>query len=203
LVATEWYRVFSMTVPSTWLAFVFASILTALILYVKFGKAISNQFSDMIFLFIVVWKLSIVLTDFSTIIQYPLMILYFSGARTGVYIGVAWIILYLFYLIKKQKPFPLNNTLIFTFITFYSSFAFLVVILNNSSLLQIGFTLTLFFFIALLMYKYKESIRLAILFLFLFCVLHLVLQKPLISTSMITATIFCVAILFREKRWKI
>ncbi|MEI4771607.1 hypothetical protein WAX74_18450 [Psychrobacillus sp. FJAT-51614] len=192
-----------MTVPSTWLAFVFAAILTAFILYAKFSKETANQFSDIIFLFIVVWKLSIVLTDFSTIIQHPWMLLYFSGERAGVYIGVVWVIFYMFYLLKKQKPFPLNKALIFTLITFYSTFTILVAILNKSSVTQISFTIFIVFLLIWILFKYKETIRVVILFFFIYCMLHLIFQNSLISTSMITATMFCAAILLREKLWKI
>ena len=82
LVATEWYKIFSLTVPSTWIAFVLAAVITGIILYVKFGKEASSQFGDLVFVFIIVWKLSVVLTDFTTVIKYPLMILYFSGEKS-------------------------------------------------------------------------------------------------------------------------
>ncbi|AOV08481.1 hypothetical protein BI350_13685 [Sporosarcina ureilytica] len=44
--------------------------------------------ADAIFYFVIVWKLSVVVTDWKTVIQFPLSILYFNGGKIGVYLGL-------------------------------------------------------------------------------------------------------------------
>lgn len=199
LVAIEWYKIFSLTVPSTWIAFVLAAVLTGLILYVKFGKEASSQFGDLVFVFIVVWKLSVVLTDFTTVIKHPLTILYFSGEKVGVYIGIISIIFYLLYLQVRHKPFLSIDALIYSFISFYTIFAVGVVLFNQSTVLEIVQTLIVVIFIGWSMEKYKETIRWIPAFLLVYGALHVILKESIVSTSMITSIIFGIILLLRGR----
>ena len=52
--------------------------------------------------FLIVWKFSVILTDFNTIIQFPLSILYFNGGRIGVYLGLLAVIVNLYWINKKR-----------------------------------------------------------------------------------------------------
>ena len=203
LVATEWYKIFSLTVPSTWIAFVLAAVITGIILYVKFGKEASSQFGDLVFVFIIVWKLSVVLTDFTTVIKHPLMILYFSGEKAGVYIGIISIIFYLLYLQVRHKPFLSNDALIYSFISFYMIFAVGVVLFNQSTVLVIVQTLIVVIFIGWFMKKYKEMINWIPAFLLIYGALHVILKESIVSTSMITAIVFGIILLLRGRAGRV
>ncbi|MFF2755528.1 hypothetical protein ACFVR1_17560 [Psychrobacillus sp. NPDC058041] len=194
MAATEWYRIFSLTIPSTWIAFILATVLTGIVIYFKFNKETSSQFGDFVFMFILVWKFSIVLTDFSSIIKHPWMILYFSGGRTGVYIGVMGVILNLFYRQIQHKSLPSNGALALAFISFYSSFAVLIVLLNRSSILDTVLVLIVAILMALLMLNYRGTIHLVLPFLLVYCILHLILRETIFSTTMITAFLFGAAL---------
>ncbi|WP_342599919.1 redoxin domain-containing protein [Psychrobacillus sp. FSL H8-0483] len=187
MVAAEWYKIFSLTVPSTWIAFILAAVLTGFILYVKFGKETSSQFGDILFVFLFVWKFSVLFTDFSNVIKHPWMLLYFSGEQTGVYIGVVSVILYILYRQLRQKVL-LNDSMHFAFMSFYSSYAVLVVFFNQSSLYKVLLTLGVAVFLGWLLMNYAASINWCLPFLFVFGALHLILQGTLLSTSMITAS---------------
>ena len=196
----EWYRIFSLTIPSTWLAFILAAVITGIVIYINFNKETSSQLIDLIFMFILVWKFSVVLTEFSSIIKHPWMILYFSGGRTGVYIGVMGVILNLFYRQIQHKSLPSNRALALAFISFYSSFAVLVVLLNRSSILDTVLVLIVAILMTLLMLNYRGTIHLVLPFLLVYCILHLILRETIFSTTMITAFIFgAFLILFRRR----
>jgi hypothetical protein len=198
--AMEWYRIFSLTIPSTWIAFILAAVITGIIIYFKFNKETSNQFGDLVFIFILVWKLSILLTDFSISIKHPWMILYFSGGRTGVYIGVIWVILSLLYRQIQHRSLPSHGALAFAFISFYSSFAVLVVLLNQASILDIVLALIAAILMVLFIMKYRETIHMVLPFLLVYCIFHLILRESIFSTSMLTASIFgAVLLLFRNR----
>lgn len=106
MIAAEWYKIFSLTVPSTWINFILAAVLTGP------GKETSSQFYDLFFIFLFVWKFSVLFTDFSNIIKHPWMLLYFSGEKTGVYIGGISVILYSLYRHLQQEPFLLNDSML-------------------------------------------------------------------------------------------
>lgn len=59
-----------------------------LILRLQFSKKWSELYSDAIFTFIIVWKLSLLVTDFKTVVNNPITLLYFNGGTMGVLLGV-------------------------------------------------------------------------------------------------------------------
>ena len=80
---TAIYTIGKLSFPSTWLAVLLAMLVTGIILYVQFSKAMASLYSDVAAIFILVWKFSVVLTDFSTVKQQPLALLYFNGGKLG------------------------------------------------------------------------------------------------------------------------
>ena len=86
---TDWFIIKSLTIPSSWVAVLLAILLTGIIVWRKFGKAAEDWFSDAAILFLLVWKFSVVITDFEMIIDSPLSILYFNGGSIGVFLGLS------------------------------------------------------------------------------------------------------------------
>ena len=53
------------------------------------GKSMQKSIGDAFFYLVIVWKLSIVLTDFDSVLRSPLAIIYFHGGVVGFYLGLA------------------------------------------------------------------------------------------------------------------
>lgn len=58
-----------------------------LILRVQFSEKWAGVYGDAVFTFIVVWKFSIIVTDFKAVIAQPFSLLYFNGGTMGVLLG--------------------------------------------------------------------------------------------------------------------
>lgn len=99
---TAIYTIGKLSFPSTWLAVLLAMLVTGIILYVQFSKAMASLYSDVAAIFILVWKFSVVLTDFSTVKQQPLALLYFNGGKLGVILGVLAVLIQLW---RKRAQF--------------------------------------------------------------------------------------------------
>jgi hypothetical protein len=91
----RWYSIGSFTFPSTWGAIITSFILTFLFLYFWNRKA-SDWYSNGIFYFLVIWKLSVIVVDFQNVIEHPFTILYFNGGRWGYWLGLLTVLLYIF-----------------------------------------------------------------------------------------------------------
>lgn len=83
------YMIGSITVPSSWIALAVAFVVAFTVVRIRSGKLAADVFSDALFYFIIVWKLSVILTNFETVIKSPLSIIYFNGGLVGFYLGLA------------------------------------------------------------------------------------------------------------------
>jgi hypothetical protein len=98
----QWYNIGAFTFPGSWAAIVAAFILTFLFLFF-WNKKASDWYSNAVFYFILTWKLSVIVVDFTTVIKHPLTILYFHGGTTGYWMGITVVLIYTF--IKKENPY--------------------------------------------------------------------------------------------------
>ncbi|MCM0626409.1 hypothetical protein M5J14_18090 [Lysinibacillus sp. OL1_EC] len=88
MINTEWYSIRTLTLPATAVALLITFFIVWLILRLQFSKKWSELYSDAIFTFIIVWKLSLLVTDFKTVVNNPITLLYFNGGTMGVLLGV-------------------------------------------------------------------------------------------------------------------
>lgn len=102
MLVTNYFLIGKLTVPSSWIALIIAFTITYIGVRLKFGKHIADTLADGIFYFIIVWKLSVIITDFGTVIHSPLSILYFHGGHIGVFLGLLAAMIKVFIEIKKQ-----------------------------------------------------------------------------------------------------
>ncbi|WP_438316212.1 hypothetical protein [Sporosarcina sp. FA9] len=86
---TTMYMIGSISVPSSWIALAVAFVIAFGVVRIRSGKLPADVFSDALFYFIIVWKLSVILTNFETVIKSPLSIIYFNGGIVGFYLGLA------------------------------------------------------------------------------------------------------------------
>ncbi|MFE3574331.1 hypothetical protein [Lysinibacillus sp. NPDC059133] len=130
---TEWFSVRALTFPATAIALLVAFFIVWLVLRVQFPKKWAGVYGDAIFTFILVWKFSIIVTDFKAVIAQPFALLYFNGGTIGVFLGVMAASLQLWW--KRQKI-HFDETGIaacsWAIILTQSGYQWLVVLLNDN-----------------------------------------------------------------------
>lgn len=102
----NWYTIGSFTFPASWAAIVISFLLTGIILRLLFKKQnIVDLYGNAVFIFIIIWKLSIVIFDFKTTISNPMTIVYFHGGLKGYWLGIMTVCIYLIYICYKKHCF--------------------------------------------------------------------------------------------------
>ena len=195
---TQWFIIKSLTVPSSWIALLIAFIITGLIVWKRFGKHAENVYSDAVILFIVVWKLSVVITDFDLVVDSPMMIFYFNGGETGFYLGLAAAIIRMFFFLKKRQ-FHEQDLIItlFSITLIQCIYQILMVFLNNGTTLQGFMTYIIFLLMGFGVWRYSSygtiwRIQLTVLFVFAHILASIIQPEGFFQTSMM-ATIICMA----------
>lgn len=145
LPVTEWFIIKSLTLPSSWVAVILALIITGIVLWIKFGKDTEDWYSDAAILFILVWKFSVLITDFEMILEFPLAILYFNGGETGLFLGLLSALGRLLWQLKR-KGWPEIDfaALIIAFVLLQSLYQFLMVSMNEAEFWQKLMTIAIF-----------------------------------------------------------
>ncbi|WP_421381404.1 hypothetical protein ACOJQI_20020 [Bacillus salacetis] len=99
----KWYSIGAFSFPSAWGALIAAFIITGLFLRLYYGKNQNEWFGNSVFWFLVTWKFSVILFDFSGVISQPLSILYFNGGSRGFWLGVAVSLIYIYFKGEKKR----------------------------------------------------------------------------------------------------
>ncbi|MEK5230826.1 hypothetical protein MHB42_03545 [Lysinibacillus sp. FSL K6-0232] len=139
MINTEWYTVRALTLPATAIALLCAFVLVWLILRLQFSKKMSEQYADAIFTFILVWKFSLLVTDFKAVIAQPISLLYFNGGTIGIFLGVlaaSWQVWR-----KRDKAFEIK-AYSWSIILTQSIYQWLVILLNDNPVKSEVITLT-------------------------------------------------------------
>lgn len=122
----EWYSIGSVTFPASWGGILGALALGSLYTFLRRDKAVSDWYGNALFIFIVAWKLSVVLFDFPIVIRNPITILYFHGGLKGYGIGIAAALVYTFLWWRKNgKAHQLVEAWLFTVLAYELGFALL------------------------------------------------------------------------------
>lgn len=179
---TEWFIIKSLTIPSSWLAVLLAILITGIIVWRKFGKETEDWFSDAAILFLLVWKFSVVLTDFKLIIDSPLSILYFNGGRLGLFLGLSVALLKLLWRFR-QKKWPVSElvALLFSMVMLQFVYQIIMVLLNEALLWQKIITVVLFVALVTLTWlkiSISSTWQIQLTFLFLFTHIFVALIQP-------------------------
>lgn len=138
---TEWFIIGSLTMPSNWIAVLLAMAITSGVIWLLHDRKTASKVLDYFILFILVWKLSAILTDFSMIIQQPLALLYFNGGTVGLYLGLlaVWISWF-----RKNAKDQVSHIIIFQVIgLMISLYSIAMVILNDNVFLAEFITLVM------------------------------------------------------------
>ncbi|MGE6487653.1 hypothetical protein [Paenisporosarcina sp. NPDC076898] len=192
---TEWFIIKSLTLPSSWIAVFLALLITGIVLWVKFGKDTEDWFIDAAILFILVWKFSVLITDFEMILEFPLAILYFNGGETGLFVGVLSALGRLLWQLKS-KGWPEIDfvALIIAFVLLQSLYQFLMVSMNEAEFWQKLMTIVIFSGIIILtwMKVFTSNVwRLQLLILLLLAhILVAIIQPEGVFQSPLLITVF-------------
>ncbi|MHA6258412.1 hypothetical protein ACXYMX_00740 [Sporosarcina sp. CAU 1771] len=132
---TNLFSIYTLTLPSTWLALIIAFVVAYVVIRIRFGKYPAEILSDALFYFIIVWKFSVILTDFKTVIHSPLSILYFHGGLIGFYLGLfAAGLRIVMEIRKKEFGFHQLTALFVGVIAIQSIYQVMMVVLNEGGL---------------------------------------------------------------------
>jgi hypothetical protein len=195
LSVTDWFIIKSLTIPSSWVAVLLAILLTGIIVWRKFGKETEDWFSDAAILFLLVWKFSVVITDFEMIIDSPLSILYFNGGSVGVFLGLSIALSKLLWQFKRGL-WQENElvAMLFSLVMLQSLYQIIMVLLNEAAPWQKIVTVVLFVLLATLTWlKITSSTTWQFQIIVLFLLTHIfvaliqpqgMLQTPLFVTGM-------------------
>jgi hypothetical protein len=93
----KWYSIGAFSFPSTWGALIVSFIITGLFLRLYYGRNQYEWFGNSVFWFIVTWKFSVILFDFTGVLDQPLSVLYFNGGWKGFWLAVAVSLVYIYF----------------------------------------------------------------------------------------------------------
>lgn len=135
VINTEWFSIRALTLPATAVALIASFIIVWLVLRIQFPKIWSGVYGDAIFTFILVWKFSLIITDFPSVVSQPLALLYFNGGTLGVLLGTVAILLQLWW---KRQQLQFDNEGVtassWAIILTQSIYQWFVVLLNDNSI---------------------------------------------------------------------
>lgn len=146
---TDYFLLWKVTVPSSWIAAIIGFVLAWLAVKTKFGKPVADIVVDALFTTIIVWKLSVIVTDFETVRRAPMAILYFNG---GIFGFLAGILIAALFILFSRKPNPPNVSqgLMLGIISAQAGYQVMMALLNDGTLVTKVITIVLFAAIAAL-----------------------------------------------------
>lgn len=142
---SQYYQMGSITMPSSWIAFIGAFLVTYLFIRLYFGKIPGERIGNIFFNIVIVWKLSVIVTDFSMVIKNPLSILYFHGGSFGWILGLLVAGLLTVRQARKEKWQRADHwALLLALISWQTVYQLLMAFLNQGSLFVKSMTILLF-----------------------------------------------------------
>lgn len=191
----------SVSIPKHWVAIILAMLIIELILFLRKKKVESDIFGSAIIMFILIWKLSILVFQFPFITKNPLSIVYFDGGIKGYYLAIAIVLIYTWFKVQKQAIIKINSA-IFLALLMFNFYEIIIHILLDGLFWVKAITLfvNLSFLLLLFMFGRKEvwNTQLAILFPTIQILLYSIHDGTI--TSILTYNIIIVCLLIMKKR---
>ena len=88
MVVTNYFQIANLSAPSSWIAFMVGVVLAYVAVRVRFGKPQGDRVADAFFTLVLIWKFSILLTDFKSVLRSPMAFIYFDGGTIGFFLGL-------------------------------------------------------------------------------------------------------------------
>ena len=203
----NWYTIGSFTFPASWAAIAVSFSLTGILLHLFFKKQyVVDLYGNAVFIFIIIWKLSVVLFDFKTSISHPMTILYFHGGLKGYWLGIIAVCIYLIYICYKKHCFYQEKAIaVFAWMLTVSIYELGIGLLNGYALWIVGFQTMMNAAILIWLKKkirdFQWLVQLLILFTvfqgFFYSIRHELLSVP-VPTFIFVASLLCYLLYRRE-----
>lgn len=156
MVVTSYFQIGNLSVPSSWIAFIIASVLAYVAVRIRFGKLHSERVADALFTVILFWKLSIIVTDFESVLRSPLAFIYFDGGTIGFFLGLLFLVGKVIWDRKKNRlPKVAIHALLTGTILVQVVYQMMMVLLNAGE--WIAQIVTVLFFGVFLLYFWLDS----------------------------------------------
>ncbi|GEK33643.1 hypothetical protein [Kurthia sibirica] len=141
-----WYTFFNITMPASQYAFLAAVIIVCVLLYLVNRTTDIDGFLNDIILFVIVWKLSYISSNWSEFINYPLAVVYFNGGLVGIYSGLLVVIAYELYKNRQNLHDGFFRRFYFIFFEMFALYNFFFLILTKVDL-KLMIVSTIFYFL--------------------------------------------------------
>lgn len=203
---TEWYTIKALSLPSSWIAFLSSMLIVGLILWRLYRKDVASIYVDAVFTLILIWKFSVIVTDFSIVIKYPLTILYFNGGMIGFVIGMLFMLATLWKKLRSSGLLEEDlHALFLSSILCQSFYQIMMAILNDASSWQKGLTIISFScWIMIAFWKRNEGIiwhrQLLVLFFFSHMLLASLQPLGVWQLSVLMTLLFTIFSIFVQPR---
>ena len=150
---TNYYHIASVTIPSTWIALIVACVAAYIGIRMKFGKSYAERFGDAVFYVIIIWKLSVIITQFDTVIHAPISIVYFNGGFVGFCLGLAFVAFRTVMDVRKEKLDGKGLVVLFTgAVVALALFQVMMAVLNNGGSFVKIITIVVFLAVAIVVW---------------------------------------------------
>ena len=208
---TTYFTIGSLSMPSSWVALITAFVVAYTVIRFRYGKAHAEFIGDAFFYLVVIWKLSLIITDFDSILRSPLAIVYFHGWNVGFYLGLLFILGKILWSLKKGRINGDGMRALFTgAVLVQGVFQVMMVFLNEGELIAQVMTITLFGLFTLFFWiNSKKADNWSFQLVLLFMAVHVfvasiqptgLFETPLVSTLLIG--VFFAGLLLQESRVK-
>lgn len=204
-----WYTILKVSLPASSLAFIGATMMTMIFLYIYTNKKLVDPFLNYIIGFIIIWKVSYLVTDWQSFIDYPLTLVYFNGGIFGFVAASIFTLLYAIREFLKKKESSILFEQLLYFILMFSSYQFLFAILNDGdlSIRLVTVVLSLIIGVAIVHSFVKNNRAFGVIslsFIFIYMVFSIVVeplswQQPKLVLLSI-GLIYSIMLIFQQKR---
>lgn len=187
----EFIQIANVTLPVQQPAVIIALFGAWLYARIQYGKSFADQFSNVAFLFVIVWKFSIVLFQFPLVLQAPMSVLYFNGGIYGFWLGLAAALFYTY--MKKMSSFKTARAWAAILVLYPLALSALTGTWTVWTIVQVAGSI-LFFFVA------KEGLERALTLLLFWQLLFLSAEGRLIGIeSLVYIIVTAYFIIWRKK----
>jgi len=177
----------------------------------RYGKKQAEIIGDAFFYLVIVWKLSIVLTDFDSVLRSPLAIVYFNGGSVGFYLGLLFIAGKTLWDMKKERLGAIGFRALFTgAIIVQVVYQVMMVLLNEGEMMAQVVTVVVFGLFTVFFWMNSGKVgnwpvQLVLVFMAVHVFVAAVqpnefIQTPLIST--VVMGLFFVIVFMRKVDWR-
>ncbi|KAA0966758.1 hypothetical protein FQ087_11190 [Sporosarcina sp. ANT_H38] len=208
---TTYFTIGNLSVPSSWIALIIAFVVAYSAVRFRYGKKNAELIGDAFFYLVIVWKLSLILTDFGSILRSPLAIIYFHGGAIGFFLGLLVVVGKVLWEMRKGRLKADGFRALFTgAVLVQVVYQMLMVLLNEGEIIAQVVTVILFASFAVFFWMNSEKdgdwpIQLALVFMAVHVFVSTVqpagfIQTPLLAT--ILMGLFFVIVFMQKQDWR-